>query len=322
MKCLELINYDNNIKLINTIDVYGEPLLKENIEFVKENGNKAFIKIFATQLSLKLLSSKTITQYYQDGTYKIIPKMDEIKVLIVLIGKDIISNKFELILVATFSEESADCYKRFYNLLKTTYNFVPSIIANDFGLANLKALDEVYDKDDIIIITCLFHFVQSWWRKCIKIGLRKKKYLKSTQMLIFNLELLPFMQYEIANSFYLKLKNNKIFENDLYNLFFEYFEKTWFSPKIGKKKNNKTVKYPFSLWSYFDKFKNKINKDNFYNVDDIEKYISFSNNSCESLNAYIKTFIPLNQNVSVKLFVQTIKNLFIKNSPKRKKMKN
>ena len=137
--------------IINNIDVYGEPLLKENIEFFKENGNKAFIKIFATQLSLKLLSSKTITQYYQDETYKITSKMDEIKVLIVLIGKDIISNKFELILVATFSEESAECYKRFYNLLKTTYNFVPSIITNDFGLANLKALDEVYDKDDIII---------------------------------------------------------------------------------------------------------------------------------------------------------------------------
>ena len=118
--------------IINNIDVYGEPLLKENIEFVKENGSKAFIKIFATQLSLKLLSSKTITQYYQDETYKITSKMDEIKVLIVLIGKDIISNKFELILVSTFSEESAECYKRFYNLLKTTYNFVPSIITNDF----------------------------------------------------------------------------------------------------------------------------------------------------------------------------------------------
>ena len=76
--------------------------------------------------------------------------MDEIKVLIVLIGKDIISNKFELILVAKFSEESAECYKRFYNLLKTTYNFVPSNITNDFGLANLNALEDVHEKGDII----------------------------------------------------------------------------------------------------------------------------------------------------------------------------
>jgi len=151
---------------------------------------------------------------------------------------------------------------------------------------------------------------------------KKKKYLKSTQMLIFNLDLMPFLEYETANNFYLKLKNNNIFENDLYKLFFEYFEKTWFILRlVNIKIINKTVKFPFSLWSYFDKLKNKINKNNFFNVDDIEKYISYSNNACEFLNAYIKTFIPLNQNVSAKLFVQTIKNLFIKNSPKRKKMK-
>ena len=97
--------------IINNIDVYGEPLLKENIEFIKEDGAKVFIKIFTTQLTLKLLSSKTISQYYQDSTYKINPNLNEIKVLI---GKNIGINKFELILVATFSEESGECYKRFY----------------------------------------------------------------------------------------------------------------------------------------------------------------------------------------------------------------
>ena len=28
------------------MDLYGEMLMKENIEFIKENGTKAFIKIF------------------------------------------------------------------------------------------------------------------------------------------------------------------------------------------------------------------------------------------------------------------------------------
>ena len=90
-----------------------------------------------------------------------------------------------------------------------------------------------------------------------------------------------------------------------------------FSPKLGKNKNIKNVKFPFALWSYYDKLKKKVNKDNFYDASDIEKYISFSNNACESLNSYIKTFIPLNQNVSTKVFAQVIKNLFIKNSPRR-----
>lgn len=104
----ELINLNNYLNLINHLDLYGEPLLKENIEFIKEDGAKVFIKIFVTQRKLKLLSSKTISQYYQDGTYKIISNLNEIKVLIVLIGKNISLNKFELILVATFSEESAE----------------------------------------------------------------------------------------------------------------------------------------------------------------------------------------------------------------------
>ena len=86
---------------------------------------------------------------------------------------------------------------------------------------------------------------------------------------------------------------------------------------MGKNKNIKNVKFPFTLWPYYDKLKKKINKDNFYDTSDIEKYISFSNNACESLNSYIKTFIPLNQNVNTKVFAQVIKNLFIKNSPRR-----
>ena len=82
----ELINYNNNINLINHLDLYWEPILKENIEFIKKDGPKVFIKIFATHLTLKLLSSKTISQYYQNSTYKIISNLNEIKVLIVLIS--------------------------------------------------------------------------------------------------------------------------------------------------------------------------------------------------------------------------------------------
>ena len=76
---------------------------------------------------------------------------------------------------------------------------------------------------------------------------------------------------------------------------------------MGKNKNIKNVKFPFALWSYYDKLKKKVNKDNFYDASDIEKYISFSNNACESLNSYIKTFIPLNQNVSTKVLFRLLK---------------
>ena len=96
---------------------------------------------------------------------------------------------------------------------------------------------------------------------------------------------MPFMDYDTANNFYLKLKKIK-YSIILY--FFEIFEMTWFSQKLGKNKNIKNVKFPFALWSYYDKLKKKINKDNFYDTSDIGKYISFSNNACESLNAILR----------------------------------
>ena len=124
---------------------------------------------------MALLNNKNIRQYYQDGTYKIIPSsLDEIKVVIILLGKSFMINNIELILIACFSEESAECFIRFYNILKEYYKFIPYFITNDFGLSNLSALEEVYNQDNVIIVTCFFHLVQAWWRKASNLGLRRK----------------------------------------------------------------------------------------------------------------------------------------------------
>ncbi len=53
---------------------------------MKENGAKVFIKIFVKHLTLKLLSSKIIIKYYQEGACKMIRKLNEIKELLVLMG--------------------------------------------------------------------------------------------------------------------------------------------------------------------------------------------------------------------------------------------
>ena len=130
------------------------------------------------------------------------------------------------------------------------------------------------------------------------------------------------MEYDCANKFYLKLKNVDAFNDDLYSLFFSYFEKTWFTCK--SKKNKEKSKFPFQLWSYYYKLKsnNILNDEEIVSIKDFEEYISFTNNFCESLNSYIKTFIPINQQISVNLFIEVIKNLFKKNSIKRMKNEN
>ena len=86
---------------------------------------------------------------------------------------------------------------------------------------------------------------------------------------------------------------------------------------IQKKKSKS--KFPFSLWSYYEKLNKCKLIEGEFSKEDYEHYISFTNNFCESLNSYIKSFIPINKNVSVKLFIEVIKNLFTRNSLKRYK---
>ena len=48
-----------------------------------------------------------------------------------------------------------------YNFLKNAYKWIPKYLTFDFGGANIKAInDTLTDKEDITIMTCLFHLMQ------------------------------------------------------------------------------------------------------------------------------------------------------------------
>lgn len=68
-------------------------LLKEKIEFIKENAEKVVIRIFGSKESMALLNNKTIRQYYS---------LDEIKIVIILLDKSFKINTIELILISCF----------------------------------------------------------------------------------------------------------------------------------------------------------------------------------------------------------------------------
>lgn len=96
-----------------------------------------------------------------------------------MLGYNSAKDKFQLILIAILSHESSDIYTEFYNYLKNLYRFKPKIITFDFALGNIKGLNTVFTrKKGIVIIPCLFHLSQAWWRRANKIGLRKKNILK------------------------------------------------------------------------------------------------------------------------------------------------
>ena len=159
-----------------------------------------------------------------------------------------------LVLAALFSEETEDIYRRFYNILSNNYSFNPKIMSFDFGMANLSAFTKIYPKTTII--TCFFHLVQTWMRNATKFGLKKKKYNKLLKLVIINMKRIAFLDYESSLNLYQNIKKIKqIKDDDNFNEFFNYFEKTWF-PVVNKKDKKKTKdsKFKFSLWNYNGKF--------------------------------------------------------------------
>ena len=101
--------------------------------------------------------------------------------------------------------------------------------------------------------------MQAWWRKDIKLVL-KKIYIKSTQTILFNLEILLFFGYSKAILFSKKIKK-KYNDNFKYDEFFEYFKKGL--SLLGKNKS----KYKFSIWSCFGKFEFNSNNNKLANKD-------------------------------------------------------
>jgi len=267
-------------------------LLKLKIEFFPNEKDKYqnVIRIYGTEESLKLLNDNKIGQYFIDCTYKCVPhSLNPINVLIILIAYNHINKKFELCLIASFTNEDKETFKQFYSILKNKYNFNPKRITCDFAISNLQTLNSIFGEDNIIIITCFFHFLQCWWNKAGKLVLRKKSIVQKTRNLIFNLKLIPFMNLEKAREFYLLVKAH--FNQDEFNKFYDYFELTWL---ILEEKDD--VKFNFNILSYCL----------------LEEYIFITNNYCESLNKLINNFIQINAKVGIDRLETIIKTLFIR----------
>ena len=196
------------------------------------------------------------------------------------------------------------------------YLFEPKYITCDFAMANIKGIQTVFGKDNCKIITCLFHLIQSWWRRATLLGLRKKKNLNITKAIIFNMKMLPFMEKNDAIEFYKKIKEIPPENSEEFKTFFEYFENTYFPLDKDIKS-----KYDFSLWNYTDKLKIEGNKNSLFKENNYKTNFDFSNNCCESLNHLINEILDVNNNVSITKFAEIIKFIFIRFNVNREKNK-
>ena len=166
---------DKREEMIDSIELNKEKLLKVKIEFQNEKNLKNTIRLYATSESLKLFNDKNISQYFLVGTYKCVPhSINSINVLILIIGFNKLRERFELVSVVTFNSEGYENFKQLYNFLKTNYHFEPQFMTFDFCLANIKAINETFVNEDVVIIPCFSNHVQCLWRKASSLGLRRK----------------------------------------------------------------------------------------------------------------------------------------------------
>ena len=127
------------------------------------------------------------------------------------------------------------------------------------------------------------------------------------------------MNYDEALKYYNLIKSDENLQDERFEIFFNYIEKTWMGYYENKKNKviYKTGKYPFELWNYYDKLQiNLEDKDN-ENINSIlenkiEKYLSYTNNNLESINSYIKNQIlfgtsPNLFNEKIKIYFKDIK---------------
>ena len=218
-KNIQIENYLDNI------EVKGRKLLITTHKYLDKDEIQHTIKILRTKISMQNLSNKYFTQFFVDSTYKCIPNNLGYKALLLIIGYNSKNDNFELYSAILLTHEDNETLSELYYYLNLVWKFQPKRITYDFAQGNIKAINNVFgNKDnDILIIPCLFHLVQSWWKKMSKLGFRKKEYTKKTKILLLNLKLLPFMPYKNAVEFYCKIKEKYNIE---YSNFFDYFEQT------------------------------------------------------------------------------------------------
>ena len=161
----------------------------------------------------KNLTNKNIQQFFADTTYHCIPPTLKKFRLFVLSGFDIKEKKTHICLFALIPDEKTETYKKIFTILKNIYNFSPKIITIDFSKSLTKSINEIYP--ECIIIKCFFHFSQALWKNIKKFEYTELKKIKKTKELLFNIQLMCFINPKNLGKFYnsIIVKYEKDYEN-------------------------------------------------------------------------------------------------------------
>ena len=116
------INVNNDIDIIDNLQFLETKILKTYIKFLNEDNEYSEIRIFGTEETFSYLRNKEIKQYFIDGTYKVLPNIENIKVLVLIIGNRGYTNDNVLCCSVLMSDEREETFKRLLNELKVYFD--------------------------------------------------------------------------------------------------------------------------------------------------------------------------------------------------------
>ena len=199
------IGYLNNLNIIDLckeLEKDSDLNIKINITDINYKLNQSgkdiekheSVIIITTKKMRDNVNNKFINNYFIDVTYKILPKNRKSYKLLTISGFDEKKNLTIILFLILIIHEDYKSFYLIFKYLNLNFNFNPNNIHIDFSQAERKALlQENLFNSKPIIISCLFHFTQSVFRKMKNLKLVKTKLNKKNFEILRNIELICFI---------------------------------------------------------------------------------------------------------------------------------
>ena len=201
----KLIGEKNRIK-VSIYPISSEYYNKTNKQTEIREQN---IIILGESNMLKYLNSDIGKFYGIDCTYKIIPRSYKPYKLITIYVFDTKNNKSLIAAFICIKYTDFNSLIKIFSLLSALYNFSPVAINTDFNMGQIKAIKNCTTfKQKPYVICCLFHFSQSILRELKEFNLIKKKLTNRAFEILYNLEILCFIEIRMIKEQFKILKDN------------------------------------------------------------------------------------------------------------------
>ena len=128
-----------------------------------------------------------------DCTYSVVPSSINKYKLLVICGSNSSKNKTVLWCFILICNENETTFTEMFGYLYEAYSFNPNNIIVDFNIAQINGFKNIYG-NNILIYGCFFHYSQALWRNFRKNRLCYKNSYSSNSELLFNLQLLAFIE--------------------------------------------------------------------------------------------------------------------------------